>query len=82
MGPYKNVPDWVSKTKGVINIQRTENDCFELRLLAALEFSRGTKDLQYIYKYTELKAEKKFNFNGISTPAQMNTTRIQFEMLI
>ena len=58
VGSYKDIPDWVSKTGDIINIQTMESDCFEFCLLAALEYPRETKNLQYTFKYTELKAEK------------------------
>ena len=63
IGSYLDVPDWVSRTGGVINIQTNENDCFELCLLAALEIpNRG--NLERPSRYANLKG-KKYDFRGV-----------------
>ena len=70
IGSYLDVPDWVSRTGGVINIQTNENDCFELCLLAALEIpNRG--NLERPSRYANLKG-KKYDFRGISNPIKLN----------
>ena len=69
-GSYLDVPKWVSKTGGVINIQTDENDCFELCLLAHLEIPH-MRNLHLPCRYAKIKG-KKYDFTGTSNPIKLN----------